>query len=584
MQDRCRGILRSAGTRLCGFGGDERGALVVFFLFVFVGMLIAGGMAVDFLRADEERTRLQATLDRAVLAAANLDSRQDPEALVHDYFRREGLEDHIRDVQVHSDLNGRVVGATASFDIHTLFLQFTGIDTLSSGASGVAREHIPNSEISLVLDISGSMRWDSRMAKMRPAAKDFIHSVLNPEDPTRVSINLIPYAGQTNPGPVLFEYLGGQWRNGVGNFFEEWPQDISHMTTDFDTDGDGVPDTVVKVDEFPDSGQPNHVSNDPDDFFPEMVKFIRSSVPAVASATVIGARVKGGIQTTQYYAVEGNANGEAPDTDPLAASGGGKANSEPKADYTLMWNDFDHEAILRPASCLELGSGEFTQSGLPSNGPYEQTPLFMYWTIDRSVMDWGWCPEDDTAIQYAQNDEAVLDAFVDAIRMHDGTGTHYAMKYALGLLDPSANAAFRHLQTEGLVPADFADRPAAWDDAETAKYIVLMTDGAITEQYRPTNPDAAVNATVELEKQSGSKRRKTTTDVQNVASFYETCTLAKKNGVVIFTIAYMASSAAKQQMQTCASTPLYFFDTTPDNIGEAFSAIAGKINKLRLIQ
>ncbi|MCE8420513.1 pilus assembly protein TadG-related protein [Rhodovulum sulfidophilum] len=587
MHQRDDGILRSVGNRFRSFGGDERGALVVFFLFAFVGMLIAGGMAVDFLRADEERTRLQATLDRAVLAAASLDSRQDPEGLVHDYFRREGLEDRISNVVVQSDLDGRVVGATARFDIDTIFLQFTGIESLTSGASGVAREYAPDSEISLVLDISGSMGRDQRMAMMRPAARGFIRSVLG-NDPTRVSINLVPYAGQTNPGPVMFEYLGGQWRADAGNHFEEWPQDISHMTVYFDSDGDGMPDTVVKVDEFPDAGRPGHVSNDPDDFFAGMVDFIRSAVPALAPATVIGARVKGGIQTTQYYAVAVNANGDAPDPDPLVSGdgeNGGKKNSEAKADHELMWKDFDFQAvpIPRPGACLELGSDDFGQSGLPADGPYQQTPLFMYRAFDRAVMDWGWCPEDDTAIQYAQNDAAALDAFLDDLRLHDGTGTHYAMKYALGLLDPSSNAAFRHLAAEGLVPAEFVDRPAAWDDPETAKYIVLLTDGRITEQYRPTEPDAAVNATVELERQALSKRRMITSDSTNLASFQETCRLARANGVMIFTIAYLAPDEARQQMQSCASTPLYFFDATPANIEEVFSAISGKINKLRLI-
>ncbi|WP_155773899.1 hypothetical protein [Rhodovulum sp. MB263] len=51
---------------------------------------------------------------------------------------------------------------------------------------------------------------------------------------------------------------------------------------------------------------------------------IRSPVPALAFATVFGARAEGGVRSMQYQAVAGNPNGVSPDPDPLVSEGAGK--------------------------------------------------------------------------------------------------------------------------------------------------------------------------------------------------------------------------------------------------------------------
>jgi hypothetical protein len=57
---------------LARFSRAEDGGLLVFGLFMVVPMLIAAGIAVDKIRFEYERTRLQNTADSAVLAAASL--------------------------------------------------------------------------------------------------------------------------------------------------------------------------------------------------------------------------------------------------------------------------------------------------------------------------------------------------------------------------------------------------------------------------------------------------------------------------------------------------------------------------------
>jgi len=61
-----------------GFLCDENGTVTIFALMMFILMLAAGGIAIDVMRYETQRTQLQYTLDRAVLAAAALNQQEDP--------------------------------------------------------------------------------------------------------------------------------------------------------------------------------------------------------------------------------------------------------------------------------------------------------------------------------------------------------------------------------------------------------------------------------------------------------------------------------------------------------------------------
>lgn len=230
-----------------------------------------------------------------------------------------------------------------------------------------------------------------------------------------------------------------------------------------------------------------------------------------------------------------------------------------------------------------MSDSDFTTSQLPT-GSDEQVTNFMKWAIAADVMDWGWCPDDDTSIQYAQNDEATLHAFIDNIRMHDGTGTFYAMKYAVAMLDPATQPAFANLESLGQLPAKFKNRPAAWNEPEWAKIIVLMTDGQITDQFRPTKKLDPINETTELQYRPGGDGYKSSSRSTNLSRFYSQCDLAKSNGIVIFTIAYDAPAGAQTEMRNCASSPSHFFKASVAELADTFETIASSITKLRLTQ
>jgi Flp pilus assembly protein TadG len=201
---------RAASARhgwLLRFYREESGVLVGFSIFLFLIILLVGGIGIDLMRSEMNRTRMQHTLDRAVLAAADMSQSLEPKSVVRDYFAKSGLSDTLTFVDEDTGLNYRVVTAKASRDTKTDFMKLAGIDTLTSAAAGRAEERIGGVEISLVLDVSGSMGSNSRLTNLKVAAKDFIDTMdANTED-GKLSISIVPYATQVAVHKKLFDTL-----------------------------------------------------------------------------------------------------------------------------------------------------------------------------------------------------------------------------------------------------------------------------------------------------------------------------------------------------------------------------------------
>ena len=192
------------------FGQNDDGVMTYFSFFMLFMMLLVGGIGVDLMQNEMERTRLQATVDRAVLAAADLDQELDPEAVVKDYFDKAGLKEYLSAVEVDDGLNYRIVTATASTASTTRFMKFLGVDELPVPAVGTAEERVEHVEVSLVLDISGSMSRNNKMPNLRTAAATFVDEILKPENKDLISLNVIPYTAQVNVGEVIFDELATQ--------------------------------------------------------------------------------------------------------------------------------------------------------------------------------------------------------------------------------------------------------------------------------------------------------------------------------------------------------------------------------------
>lgn len=351
------------------FARDESGAMLVFGVYVFLIILMVAGIGIDFMRFERDRSKLQATLDRAVLAAADLDQPMDPSAVVEDYFAKSGLGDYLTSVTVDEGLGYRVVSATASTEIDTQFMHMNGVDTMIAPAAGTAEERIDGVEISLVLDVSGSMNNNNRLTNLITAAQEFVDTMADNSAEGDMTMSIIPYATQVSVPQTLMEQF---------NISEEhrYSNCINFESADFDTA------SLSYTDEY---------------------------------------------QRTMHF-------------DP--------------------WRDFDG-----------LVEDPVTLVGTEENSDPERESLPV-------------CEADpDRQILLMQSDPDALKTYIRNLTARGNTSIDVGMKWGTALLDPSLRTAVRSLSTIGEVPAGTSHLPTNYNDGETLKVIVLMTDGQNTNQY-----------------------------------------------------------------------------------------------------
>ncbi len=199
----------TARDRVSGFREDEEGGMLIFGLFIFVMMLMVGSLAVDFMRLESQRARLQSTIDRAALASADLTQTLDQKAVIWDYVTKAGLKDTVTKIEVRDNGNERSAFVSAEIKLDTLLMQLIGINTLQTAAASKADERTPHIEISMVLDVSGSMTSGDRIGSLKAAAKKFVEITI-PEtqlatNPAIKSISIIPYNATVVAGPRLLQ-------------------------------------------------------------------------------------------------------------------------------------------------------------------------------------------------------------------------------------------------------------------------------------------------------------------------------------------------------------------------------------------
>ncbi len=197
------------------FRKDESGGILAFTLTMFMVMVVGGGMAVDFVNQETRREGVQDALDRGVLAAAAFEQTLDPKDIVFAYMRSSGYDPVELNVQVVPTiyLNSRRIDASADFSVDTFFLRLAGIEVLGGAAAAgamIARNEI---EISLVVDISGSMRG-TKIQNLRDAASEFVSLVLTEDTVETTTVSLIPFSGQVAANRNLMDQFNlTRWQN-----------------------------------------------------------------------------------------------------------------------------------------------------------------------------------------------------------------------------------------------------------------------------------------------------------------------------------------------------------------------------------
>ncbi|WP_342078660.1 pilus assembly protein TadG-related protein [Yoonia sp. SS1-5] len=513
------------------FGREEDGSVIVLTIVLLIIMLVLGGMAVDFMRFESRRALLQSVSDRAVLAAAELDQQLDAKEVVKDYFKKAGFENTIvGEPTVGGDgVNSRSVGVEAKLDIETFYLRFLGIGELAAPAVSGATEGVGNVEISLIVDVSGSMysvvtgESVRKIDRLQEAATSFIDQLLVDEYDGQVSVSLVPYSEHVSVGPEIFSAIGA-----------------SKVTYTDD------PDPATGTSDY-------YTANDV--YCVEIPKDEYSTTTFNPAASY-----------TQVRTWQSNQFGF-----------GGWEGTPGTRDYTngvldqpLCPNDVNERIIAISDNKTDLTTAI---AGLRPRGG---TSIFL-------GMKWGVTLLDPSFRTQAAGLTSVPSEFKNTRPSNypqDDPNSSVA-KYVV-LMTDGQNSSSSRIASEHYDNAEYAELwntynfPFMWYNAN-----YLTTD--LGNQLRAlegqpfnggygTVRDGLIDPLVEYTEDEGDRL------LQNI------CTKAREQNIIVFTIAMDAQQHGRDEMKECASKPseLYYFETSGKELVAIFDKIAEQITDLRL--
>lgn len=200
---------------------DERGTIMIMSALVMPASLFLVGAGMDYSNAVRARNDVSIALDASVLAAARDLSIGDVDVgrvnqRVNEYFdanmRSQG-DQHARWSNVGTAVDevlGTVTG-TVDVTVDTAFAKILQVSEISMSVTAEATYNILDLEISLVLDVTGSM-GGQKLKDMKAASSDLIDILMSDEsehgDEDKVRISVVPYSDLVNVGTFEEQVTG----------------------------------------------------------------------------------------------------------------------------------------------------------------------------------------------------------------------------------------------------------------------------------------------------------------------------------------------------------------------------------------
>jgi Flp pilus assembly protein TadG len=196
------------------FAGAKDGNVAILFTVALLPLLAFVGAAIDYSRASKARTSLQSALDTAALMLSrdlsqgiikDTDITSQAKKYVNGLFTDQRDATLIGDVQVTYTPPSNSALAAIQLDmsgkIQTDFMRLAGFPDMTFKATSTTNWGNTRMRVAMILDNTGSMADNGKMAAMQSAAKDMIDklSVYNKEDGD-VYISIIPFAKDVNVG------------------------------------------------------------------------------------------------------------------------------------------------------------------------------------------------------------------------------------------------------------------------------------------------------------------------------------------------------------------------------------------------
>ncbi len=547
------GFKSAVRQKLGKFRKDEDGSLIIFSLYIFIITLVVGGIAVDIMRSEYQRTKIQYTTDRALLAAASLKQTVPAQEVFDDYFAKSGMAGLAPVATVDASLNYRKVSAAypegQTPKIETIFMSHAfrnllqqadsgGLDTLFTSAAGTAVDGVEKVEISLVLDVSGSMGWGSasghsKLYDLKEAANEFVDTLLlnQPEDDT-YSISIIPFSTQVNVGEnLLSKYNVSSEHN--------YSHCVDFEGSDFDTAALSTGDALQRT---------GHFAPWSTYYWTKPVNWKRRPCPPNVERAIMP--LSGDNVELKNYVEDFVASGNT------------------SADIGLKWGAamLDPSAQSVVSSLISDGDVDAKFEGRPFSYTETNTLKVIVLMSDGANTSQYYL-EPEVSGGYANSADNMSNVWH---KVDSSNRDRYAIynpnrwdskKYFRTYIE-STNGYWSTTPRSGMTQLSYVE---LYDHA-TVRYIAkyLMDPAGYSYNYWRYGVYDYVG--------SGTKD----TRMDNI------CSAAKNNEVLIFTIGFEVTDSNATKLTNCATSAGHFFRVDGVNISEAFASIAAQLNSLRL--
>jgi Flp pilus assembly protein TadG len=527
-----------------GFLRGRRGSVLAWTAFLVVPLLGFIGLGTDAARGYMVRARMSQALDAAALAAGRAGADQTKartmaQTLFTANYPAGYMDSALSGPDIVFDGVGQTVTVSASAVLPTYFVHLIGIDNFTVSASSQVTSAAVNLEISMILDVTGSMSGED-IANLITAAKSAVDILIWDDQSQYYSkVALVPWSNGVNVGAYASQIRGPV---------------TAGKTITLATKTNPVVITSA-----------NHGFNNGDKIF----------ITGVAGMTQINNNTANSETATTSPLVWVVANKTA-DTFQLKRTNGSNADGTSWSTYTsggainctvpgCQYQYFTPASgttkkVFQISTCVteRIGAEAYTDAAPSTAYVGRQYPNTAGTCLSNQIIP-------------MTNDKTALKNAIDAIVAAGSTAGQVGTAWAWYMISPN----FAYLWPAG-------SQPTAYGAQQVLKIAIIMTDGSYNSPH--CNGIIARDAT----SGSGSASNHINCNATNGDSYSQArsvCDGMKAKGIIIYTVGFNldADPNAQAIMSYCASDAAHaYLASDGAALDAAFRAIAVNIRRLRI--
>lgn len=579
------------------FRDDCSGNVVMIFALSIIPMLAIAGFAIDFQQTIKRKAKVQLVLDSAVLAAARV--------------KQTGATDDEVKLSVQQFLDGQIaslggltcdpanvtitandeeIDADIGCKQDTYLIKVIGREQIDFRVYSGSEYGIDKLDVAFMFDISGSMNSSSRLTNLKSAAQEAVDILLpdgaSPELIENTRLAMVSYNAMVNAGDHFQDVTGvTPTRTYTHQIDPEYTEDDltdgtiydDFLVGLYDTDtGDLIAeigeDAVIKVEDWMDDDLTIAVTmNSSHDLYGD-VESMRMELSGTESKTK-----NENVEPYALYGDSGNTNnmtGQSWDMGDFtirlrAYSKNNRKGTklfDERIDFTLVLAD-DLEPIntsyTLTSRCVweRDGTEKFTDAA-PGAGAYlsHQQAWFVEdssesdggdWEVghpnrpDNSRYDGDECRSAEPV--ELTNNRTTLGNYITSLNAGGYTAGHLGVAWTWYLISDNWDQVF-----------DGDAAPLSYSEPDSAKVVILMTDGAFNTEIYPEQGSSSSQA-------------------------QDLCDNMKLKDIKVYSVALNAPNSGKAVLSYCASGPDFYFEPeTGAELSDAYKQIAASISDLRI--